>query len=123
MILVDSSVWIDHLRVADDVLVAALGDGTVLAHPYVLGELACGSLKDRGKVLTFLGKLPMASIATDVEARAFIEQHALMGRGVGYLDIHLLASVTLERDAKLWTRDRRLNDIAQRLGLAHAGLH
>ena len=119
MILVDTSVWVDHLRAGTPALAAALEQGGVLMHPFVLGELACGNLKNRGEVLRLLGALPGAPMATDREARDFIERRALMGRGIGYIDIHLLASVALAGTARLWTRDKRLASVAADLELAY----
>lgn len=121
MILVDTSVWVDHLRDGTPALAAALEQGRVLMHPFVLGELACGNLKNRGEVLQLLGELPAASMATDPEALDFIERRALMGRGIGYVDVHLLASVALAGTAQLWTRDKRLAAVAADLELAYAG--
>jgi len=118
MILVDTSVWIDHLRHGDAELVDALNQSQVLIHPFVLGEIACGNLQARSTVLTLLGSLPAATVATDEETLAFIEQHALMGRGIGYIDAHLCASARLS-GAQLWTRDKRLRTIAFALGWAH----
>lgn len=89
-------------------LAAALDRGRVLVHPFVLGELACGNLRNRGEILRLLGGLPGAPIATDPEALDFIEQRALMGRGIDYIDVHLLASVALAGTARLWTWDKRL---------------
>lgn len=108
MILVDTSVWVDHLRSGEPALVKALEGGRVLMHPFVLGELACGNLRRRDEVLRLLGDLPGAPTATDTEALSMIERRALMGRGIGYIDVHLLASAALAGDARLWTRDRRL---------------
>jgi len=119
MILVDTSVWVDHLRDGTPALAAALEQGRV-THPFVLGELACGNLKNRGEVLQLLGELPAAPMATDPEALDFIERRALMGRGIGYVDVHLLASVALAGTAQLWTRDKRLAAIAADLELAYA---
>jgi predicted nucleic acid-binding protein len=118
VILVDTSVWVDHLRDADPALAAALDGGEVLMHPFVLGELACGNLRNRQEVLELLGRLPAAPTATDAEALEFIERRALMGRGIGYIDVHLLAAVTLHGTARLWTRDRRLAAVAGELDLA-----
>ncbi len=87
-------------------------------HPFVLGELACGDLKNRGEVLRLLDDLPAAPTATDPEALEFIERRALMGRGIGYIDVHLLASTALDGVARLWTRDRRLATAAAELELA-----
>jgi len=120
MILVDTSVWVDHLRDGTPALAAALEQGRVLTHPFVLGELACGKLKNRGEVLQLLGELPAAPMATDPEALDFIERRALMGRGIGYVDVHLLASVALAGTAQLWTRDKRLAAVAADLELAYA---
>ena len=119
MILVDTSVWIDHLRAGDAELVALLNGSQVLMHPFVLGELACGNLRNRTEVLALLRDLPGAALANDEEVLFFIERHALMGRGIGYVDAHLLAAVTLEGVAKIWTRDKRLRTGADALGLAH----
>ena len=118
MILVDTSVWIDHLRRGAPALTAVLEEGQVLMHPFVLGELACGNLRNRAEVLRLLGDLPVAPTATDAEARAFIEHRALMGRGIGYIDVHLLASTVLAAPARFWTRDRRLEAVAAELSLA-----
>ena len=120
MILVDTSVWVDHLRDGTPALAAALEQGRVLTHPFVLGELACGNLKNRGEALQLLGELPAAPMASDPEALDFIERRALMGRGIGYVDVHLLASVALAGTAQLWTRDKRLAAIAADLELAYA---
>ena len=120
MILVDTSVWVDHLRDGAPALAAALEQGSVLMHPFVLGELACGNLKNRGEVLRLLGDLPAAPLATDPEALDYIERRALMGRGIGYVDVHLLASAALAGAARLWTRDKRLAALAANLKLAYA---
>jgi len=120
MILVDTSVWVDHLRDGTPALAAALEQGRVLTHPFVLGELACGNLKNRSEVLQLLGELPAAPMATDPEALDFIERRALMGRGIGYVDVHLLASVALAGTSQLWTRDKRLAAVAADLELAYA---
>ena len=112
MILVDTSVWVDHLREGAPALAAALEQANALMHPFVLSELACGNLKNRAEVLRLLGKLPAAPIATDREALDYIERRALMGRGLGYIDVHLLASVALAGTARLWTRDKRLAAVA-----------
>ena len=95
MILADTSVWIDHLRHGDAELTAALQQSLVMVHPFVLGELACGNLKNRSQILSLLESLPMAVMASDAEVRAFIEQHGLMGRGIGYIDAHLCAAARL----------------------------
>ena len=118
MILVDTSVWVDHLRAGDKALAGLLDSGMVLAHPFVIGELALGILQQRELVLDALSNLPQATIATDAEALHFIDRHALFGRGVGYIDIHLLAAARLTAGAALWTRDQRLQRVADHLGMA-----
>lgn len=121
MILVDTSVWIDHLRAGDDGLIALLNSSQVLMHSYVLGELACGNLRNRREVLALLRDLPRAVVATDDEVLFFIEQRSLMGRGIGYIDACLLAATSLANSARLWTRDKRLAAVAHELELAHEG--
>ena len=118
MILVDTSIWVEHLRWGNAALSAELGIGRVLAHPFVIGELACGTLKHRREVLDLLSRLPSAPIATHAEALAFLEQRALMGRGIGFVDVHLLASTALAAPARLWTHDKRLAAVAIALNLA-----
>lgn len=120
MILVDTSVWIDHLRYGDSSLVNLLNTGQVLAHPFVIGELALGSLRQRDVILDTLNNLPRAKIAADEEVLAFINQSKLAGLGVGYIDAHLLASVRLTPGTLLWTRDKRLCAAASQLGLLAA---
>lgn len=118
MILVDTSVWIDHLRAGEPALADLLEANRVLMHPFVLGELACGTLKNRTEILYYLRHLPEAPVAMHAEVLHFMEQHQLMGRGLGYVDIHLLAAVALVGTARLWTRDKRLAAAAASLGLA-----
>lgn len=120
MILVDTSVWVDHLRTGDTALTGLLDEGHVLVHPFVVGELACGNLRRRGEVLVLLSELPQARHASDHEVLFFIERHRLMGLGIGYVDAHLLASVSLTEAACLWTRDKRLTNVARRLKLDFA---
>ena len=120
MILVDTSIWIDHLRARDDALTAALDHGRVLTHRFVIGELALGNLRQRQIILAALDDLPEAIMATDGEVRLFIDTHQLAGRGIGYVDVHLLAATRLTPDARLWTRDKRLRHIAEELGIAAA---
>lgn len=122
MILVDTSVWVDHLRAGDDGLAVALETGDVLSHPLVIGELACGNLRNRRELLALLGKLPATPVASHAEALAFIEAHALAGRGIGFVDVHLLAAAALA-SARLWTRDRRLARVASALDLGSDGGH
>lgn len=118
MILVDSSVWIDHLRGGEPVLAGLLDTGRVLAHPFVIGELALGNLRQRDIILGALRDLPQAVVAGDDEVFRFIEQQSLFGLGIGYVDAHLLAAVRLTPGASLWTRDKRLHAVAGRLSLA-----
>ena len=108
MVLVDTSVWIDHFRQGGNKLVGLLENNLVLMHPFIVGELACGHLRNRDEILALLHELPAVPIATDSEVLHFIAQRDLMARGVGYLDMHLLASVQLHGQASLWTRDKRL---------------
>lgn len=115
--LVDTSVWIDHFRRPNRDLEYLLGEGLVLTHPFVIGEIACGSLSRRTQVLELLGALPTALVATSEEAHALVERHRLFGTGLGWIDIHLLASAKLGNQS-LWSADRRLRDTALRLGLA-----
>lgn len=117
MILVDSSIWIDHLRRGDQDLVTLLNDAKVLVHPFVIGEIACGNMRQRAKILTLLKGLPPIKTATDDEVLFFIERHKLMGAGIGYVDAHLLAAASLDDNAHLWTRDKRLQTVAGTLGL------
>lgn len=122
MILVDSSVWIAHLRVTDERLVALLQEGEVLGHPFVVGELALGNLQPRDAVLADLLQLPQATLVADEEVLDLINRQSLFGRGIGYVDAHLLASVRLTLDARLWTYDRRLHEVATDLSLTAAML-
>lgn len=119
MILVDSSIWIDHLRSGDSELAALLQNGQVIAHPWVIGELALGHLSRRIEILGLLSNLQQARTATHVEVLAMIEDHRLFGRGIGYVDAHLLASTLLTTDSGLWTRDKRLAETAGQLGIAY----
>lgn len=117
MILVDTSVWVDHLRQNNAPLVKLLDAGRVLIHPFVIGEIALGHLRQRQAILAALSDLPRTLVATDEEAMNFIERHALHGSGIGYIDVHLLAAVRLTEGAALWTTDRRLHRVADALGL------
>ncbi|MEA2165937.1 MAG: hypothetical protein QOK37_4064 [Thermoanaerobaculia bacterium] len=119
MIIVDTSIWIDHLHKAVSVLADSLENGEVATHPFVIGEIACGDIARRREVLDLLSTLPSAVVATDEEALHFIEHYDLMGKGIGYIDAHLLASAMLT-NAALWTRDKRLNAIAANLQIEFA---
>jgi predicted nucleic acid-binding protein len=122
VILVDTSVWVRHLRDGDARLAAALERAEVWTHPWVIGELSCGRLSDRAAVLGLLRALPSTPVASVDEALALIERRSLMGRGIGWVDVHLLASALLA-GTRLWTRDRRLAAVAAELGVAaeHGG--
>jgi predicted nucleic acid-binding protein len=117
--LVDTSVWIDHLRTGDAHLACLLEQGAVLMHPFVVGEMACGSLANRSSILELLQNLPVSVVAETEEVLGYIERHTLYGRGIGYVDIHLLTSVALTHEAVLWTRDKRLGAVAESLGCAY----
>ncbi len=107
MVIVDTSVWISHLRYGNPELENLLYDGEVVCHPFIVGELACGNIKNRNEILTLLQSLPMAVSADYDEVLQFIENNALMGRGLGYIDVHLLASAALT-DVTIWTLDKKL---------------
>lgn len=118
MILVDTSIWIDHLRQSDQRLTRLLNRGQVLAHPYIIGELALGTLRNRDAILSALQDLPLAPVATDEEVLRFIKQNVLYGiGGIGYIDAHLLAAVRLAPGTALWTRDKPLHAAGASLGL------
>lgn len=115
--LVDTSVWIDHFRADNPTLRRMLEDGTVACHPVIIGELACGNLRRRSDILELLQTLPSVSVARDTEVLTLIEQRRLMGRGLGWVDVHLLASALLS-DVPLCTLDRPLMRAAAAVGLA-----
>jgi predicted nucleic acid-binding protein len=121
VILVDSSVWIDHLRGSDAMRSGLLDAGQVLSHPFVIGELALGSFRQREVIVNAMRDLPQSVVASDDEALALIDRHGLHGLGIGYIDAHLLASTRLTPGATLWTRDKRSRSAATRLGVV-AGL-
>jgi len=116
MILVDTSVWVAHLREGNSGLEMLLNDSEVVCHPFIIGELACGNLRNRSEILSLLQTLPVAIQAEHEEVMQFIEDYRLMGKGLGYVDIHLLASALLTRDP-LWTLDKKLNEVSSKLGL------
>ncbi|QTD92609.1 type II toxin-antitoxin system VapC family toxin [Burkholderia anthina] len=117
MILVDTSVWIDHINAADPMLVALLTEERVLIHPYVVGEISLGSLRNREVVLGALLDLPHAPVATPEETFYLIEREGLFNRGIGYVDTSLLASARLQPGVTIWTRDKRLKNVADELSL------
>jgi len=117
MVLVDTSVWVAHLRHGAIGLEGLLNEGRVVCHPFIVGELACGDLKRRTEILGLLEALPRAIPAEPEEVLHFIENYRLMGKGLGYIDMHLLASARLTK-VPLWTLDKKLNEIAIKLELA-----
>ena len=117
MVLADTNVWINRFRRSDAELVACLNTGSVACHPCIIGEFACGNLKSRREVLYLMGNLPQPVTATHPEVLTFIEKRTLMDRGIGLVDVHLLASTALTNRARLWTRDRRLRNVAAELAL------
>lgn len=118
MVLVDTSVWIEHLRRGEPELRDLLNKGEVVCHPFVIGELACGHLRSREQILSLLKALPSATLVEPDEILFFIEERKLAGLGLGLIDTHLLASCLISR-VKLWTLDKRLRGVAARLGIAH----
>jgi predicted nucleic acid-binding protein len=118
MVLVDTSVWVAHLRYGDTGLETVLDEGHVLCHPFIVGELACGNLNNRSEILSLLQALPMAIYAEHEEVMQFIENYSLMGQGLGYTDMHLLSSAILTK-VPLWTLDKKLHQVSLKLGLAY----
>ena len=122
MILVDTSIWIDHVRRTDEALVRLLEDGVVVQHPFVIGEIALGVLKNRAQIIAELRALPTVAVASHDEVMLFVERRRLHGVGIGLVDVHLLVSAHLTPDCRLWARDRRLRGAAEDLGIAAPGL-
>jgi hypothetical protein len=118
MILADTNVWIKHLRESDTELIEQLNIGFIACHPFIIGELACGNLGNRSEILILLQALPSAPVAEPTEILDFIENNSLMGRGLGYVDIHLLSSAVLG-NVVLWTLDRRLHEVATELRVSY----
>jgi predicted nucleic acid-binding protein len=118
MVIVDTSVWVAHLRTGDAKLEALLNDARVVCHPFIVGELACGNLANRYEILSLLQALPMAAYVEHEEVMHFIESYSLMGKGLGYVDVHLLASAMLT-DIPLWTFDKKLNDASSGLRISY----
>jgi hypothetical protein len=116
-VLVDTSVWVDHLRSGNPELKDLLNRNRVVIHPMIIGELACGNLKNRRSLMTLWTSLNSLMPASHDEVLYFIEHQRLMGKGIGYVDVHLLASITLISDVALWTRDKRMESVASNMGL------
>lgn len=120
MILADTSVWIDHFRSGNKDLKNLLNQGQIAAHPWIIAELALGSLRERTKTLVLLDSLPQVRVAQMSELRILIEARHLYNLGIGLIDAHLIAAVFLNPPTLLWTRDKRLRKVAEALGI-HAG--
>jgi predicted nucleic acid-binding protein len=118
-VLVDTSVWVDHFRKGEALLQDLLSSGQVATHPFIIGELACGHLSNRTEILKLLSELPLVAIASNEEVMHMIEKQKLAGKGLGWIDVHLLASSLLDH-IPLWTRDRQLAAAARTLGIAGA---
>jgi hypothetical protein len=118
-VLVDTSIWVTHLAKGSGALRTLLEEAEVLCHPLIIGELACGTLRNRAEILSLLRELPQARLAEHDEVLQFIESRRLAGRGLGFIDTHLLASAVLSRSL-LWTADKRLREAAAELGVSHA---
>lgn len=118
MVLVDTSVWIFHLRDGNAELERLLKDGQVMCHQFIIGEIACGYIKNRSEILSLLRWLPLAAQASHEEVLEFIERNNLMGRGLGYVDIHLAASAKLT-GVPIWTLDKTLNETNKRLNISY----
>jgi predicted nucleic acid-binding protein len=116
MVLVDTSVWVSHLRHENKDFQQLLLDGEVVCHPFIVGELACGNLKNRREILTYLQSLPMTILAEDEEVLRFIEANQLMGKGLGYIDVHLIASALLT-NVLVWTLDKTLDKFIEKIGI------
>ncbi|HEY4722930.1 MAG TPA: type II toxin-antitoxin system VapC family toxin [Anaerolineae bacterium] len=119
MILADTSIWVDHFRHNNPKLGALLTEGEVACHPFVIGELACGNLKNRQEILSLLHDLPAVPMIDHDEFLTFVDEHRLAGAGLGSVDVHLLASARLAA-ISLWTTDRRLGRIAAQMHVAHS---
>lgn len=118
MILVDTSTWVSHLRNGNSKLEELLNDGDVFCHPFIIGELACGNIKNRTEILSLLSALPKVDLLDNTEVLLFIERNKLMGKGLGLIDVHLLASAILS-EAPLWTLDTKLKHVAHTLSAAY----
>ena len=118
MILADTTVWIDHFRSDNEEMRKQLGKLNIVIHPFIIAELALGSLRERTKTLAWLDRLPKVKVAQISEVRQMIELRSLYNRGIGLIDAHLIASVFIDPSSRLWTKDKRLSGIAEELGIA-----
>jgi predicted nucleic acid-binding protein len=118
MVLVDTSIWVTHLRKGNRQLEQLLMDAEVICHPFIIGELACGTIKNRNEILSLLKSLPSAPVIEFDEFMFFIDQNQMMGIGIGFVDVHLLASAQLS-GTLLWTADKKLNSAAIKLSLSY----
>jgi predicted nucleic acid-binding protein len=117
LILVDTSIWVDHLRSQEARLARLLDDRQISTHPFIVGELAVGHLRNRDEILLMLNLLPVTAVASHDEALRFISNFSLAGRGLGFIDVHLLAAVSLTPETSLWSRDKRLREVAELLSI------
>jgi predicted nucleic acid-binding protein len=122
VILADTSIWVDHLARDDDAMVSLLDAEAILMHPFIMGEIALGHLPRRAETLFDLDKLPKSVVADSAEVLFFIERNEIFGAGIGYVDAHLLVATTLTPDVRLWTRDKKLRTVAERLAISAATL-
>ena len=118
IVLVDTSVWVDHLRNDNERLRLMLESGEVLTHPFIIGELACGNLRNRNEILSLLEALPCAAIGQHEEVLLLVSERSLYGKGLGWIDMHLIASALIH-DCSLWTLDKSLHRAAVKSGIAH----
>ena len=118
MILADTSVWINHFRARDDMLVDLLASAQILTHPFVIGEMAMGSLANRKQVIALMNELQVTLTASNDELLRFVDHHRLYGKGIGLIDAHLLAATVLSPGSRLWTFDKRLATVAAHLGVS-----
>jgi predicted nucleic acid-binding protein len=122
VILADTSIWVDHLTRGDEMMASLLDAEAVLMHSFIIGEIALGNLPRRAETLPDLNKLPKALTADSAEVLGFIERNDIFGTGIGYVDAHLLVATTMTADLRLWTRDKRLRTVAERLAISAAAL-
>ncbi len=120
MVLVDTSVWVSHFRGGNTLLQTLLLEEVVVCHPFIIGEVACGHLKDRKKIISLFQALPSVTMPEHTEVLEFLERNRLMGLGMGWIDVHLLASALLNR-VSLWTMDKKLREVATRLNVRYEG--